>query len=363
MTARVFNFSPGPAVLPLSVLEEAQRDLLAIPGEGVSVLEISHRSKWFIGVVDQTIAQLKQLLGIGDEFAVLFLQGGSRLQFSMVPMNLMAGGQTTADYIVTGTWGKMAAEEATRQGTIRTAYTSKATNFDRLPQPGELKLSPEAAYVHFTSNETIQGVQFLAEPETGAAPLVCDASSDFLCRPLDMRRYGLLYACAQKNSGPAGVTVVIVRKSLLERSSDTLPTMLNYAQHAKENSLLNTPPCFAIYLVNLVTKWLIQEIGGLEKMLQLNRRKAKLLYDAIDSSGGFYRGHAQPACRSLMNVTFNLPDDARLKQFLAEAEPLGLRYLAGHRSVGGVRASIYNAMPLAGVEKLAEFMDAFRKRS
>ena len=362
MEPRVFNFSPGPAVLPMSVLEEAQRDLLSLPGVGVSALEISHRCPWFDKVLEETEANLRKLLNLPANFKVLFLQGGSRLQFSMVPMNLLVADRP-ADYVVTGAWSKMALDEAKKFGPVRSVYDAKSTNYDRLPASGEAPVDPNASFAYFTSNETIQGVQFLDEPASGGVPLVCDASSDFLCRPLPMERYGLLYACAQKNSGPAGVTTVLVREDLLARSTDKLPTMMNYAAYAKEKSLLNTPPVFSIYIMMLVTRWLLHEIGGLEKMFALNRRKAKLLYDVIDASGGFYQGHAQPNCRSLMNVTFRLKDDDVQKRFLKGAEALGLHYLAGHRSVGGIRASIYNAMPIEGVEKLASFMTDFAKKN
>ena len=363
MEKRIYSFSPGPAVLPLSVLEEAQRDLLSLPGVGVSALEIGHRTKWFEGVLEKTEANLRRLLAVPDNYRVLFMQGGSRLQFSMVPMNLMTDAQRTADYLVTGSWSQMAVEEARREGTARIAYSGKATNFDRLPTAAELKIDPQSAYAYYTSNETIQGVQFPEEPATGDVPLVCDASSDFLCRPLNMPRYGLLYACAQKNAGPAGVTIVIIRDDLLARSSDKLHTMLSYRQYADQKSLLNTPPVFAVYLVMLVTKWLLDEVGGLAKMHELNRRKAKLLYDEIDTSGGFYVGHAQPASRSIMNVCFRLPNAEAEDKFVAEAKARDLCDLKGHRSVGGMRASIYNAMPLAGVEALAQFMREFRKKS
>jgi phosphoserine aminotransferase len=358
---RVYNFSPGPAVLPLPVLEEVQRDMLALPGQGVSVLEIGHRTKWFEGVLETTIQNLRRLLALPDNYQVVFLQGGSRLLFSMIPMNLLGAGRS-ADYIVTGTWGQTAEKEARREGEIRVAYSSKETNFDRLPTAGELKLNSQASYVHFTSNETIQGVQFLDEPAVGKVPLVCDASSDFLCRPLPMDRYGLLYACAQKNAGPAGVTVAILRNDVLAACTENVPTMLSFRQLAENNSLLNTPPVFAIYVVMLVTRWLLDDIGGLAKMRSLNEQKAKLLYDVIDESKGFYQGHAQPNCRSLMNVTYRLPNDEVETAFLAGAKERGLQYLKGHRSVGGIRASIYNAMPLAGVELLAQYMSEFRKK-
>ncbi|MBI2823875.1 MAG: 3-phosphoserine/phosphohydroxythreonine transaminase [Planctomycetia bacterium] len=358
---RVYNFSPGPAVLPESVLREAQRDLLALPGVGVSVLEIGHRTKWFENVLETTKSNVRRLLDLPANYQVLFLQGGSRLQFSMIPMNLLPAGRA-ADYIVTGSWGQTALDEAQAQGEVRVAYSGKSTNFDRLPAAGEIKLNPAAAYVHYTSNETIQGVQFAAEPAVGDAPLVCDASSDFLSRPLAMRRYGLLYACAQKNAGPAGVTITIVRDDVLARANERVPTMLSYRQHAEHNSLLNTPPVFAVYVVMLVTRWLLEEIGGLTNMQAANDGKARLLYEVIDASNGFYRGHAKPDCRSAMNVTFRLPDDAVEEKFVSEAKARGLHYLKGHRSVGGIRASIYNAMPTAGVQALADFMREFRKK-
>jgi phosphoserine aminotransferase len=361
MEKRVYNFSPGPAVLPLPVLEEVQRDLVSLPGVGVSALEISHRCPWFDKVLEETEANLRKLLNIPAGFKVLFMQGGSRLQFAMVPMNLLGAGQS-ADYVVTGTWSKMGLDEAKKFGNVRSVYDSKASNYDRLPSAGELKFDSSAAYAYYTSNETIQGVQFLDEPVAGGLPLVCDASSDFLCRPLPMERYGLIYACAQKNSGPAGVTTVIIREDLLARSTEKLPTMMNYGAYAKEKSLVNTPPVFSIYVMMLVTRWLLNDVGGLDKMYERNKRKAKLLYDVIDGSGGFYQGHAQPANRSLMNVTFKLKDEETQKKFIKGAEARGLHYLPGHRSVGGIRASIYNAMPVEGVEALRDWMLEFQKQ-
>jgi len=363
MTKRVYNFSPGPAVLPVAALEEAQRDLLALPGAGVSVLELSHRSKPFTEIIEAAEANLRRLLGIPESHAVLFLQGGAQLQFAMVPMNLLAGTGKSADYILTGNWGKKAMSEAKTQGPVRAAFDAAATNYNRTPAAGELDLDPEAAYVHITSNETIQGVQFPAEPEVGDAPLVCDASSDILSRPVPVERYGILYACAQKNLGPAGVTVVIIRRDLLERSPAGLPSMLHYGKLAEAKSLLNTPCCFAIYFVKLVTDWLLAEFGDLDKVREFNRRKSQLLYDVIDGSGGFYPGHAEKDCRSIMNVPFRLPDDELTARFLKEAEQNGLAFLKGHRSVGGCRASIYNAMPFEGVEALAQFMRDFRQKN
>jgi phosphoserine aminotransferase len=362
VTERVFNFSPGPAVLPLPVLEQAQRELVCLPGYGMSVLEMSHRSEGFLDILAAAKRLLKELLAIPDNYQIVFLQGGSRLQFSMVPLNLMRGQQQPPDYIVTGSWSKMALDEAKREGQINIAWDGKATKYDRLPKSGELKLTPGAGYAYCCSNETIQGVQFQTEPETGGAPLVCDASSDFLHRPLPIAKYGLIYACAQKNAGPAGVTAVIIRDDLVARSPDDLHGYLSYKNHVKEDSLYNTPPTFAIYLMKLVLEWLRDEVGGLAKMHHRNKEKAKLLYDVIDSSGGFYRGHAQPEARSLMNVTFRLPSEQLEKEFVKEGEDRGLDHLKGHRSVGGIRASIYNAMPLAGVEALAQFMREFEQK-
>ncbi|MBI1900700.1 MAG: 3-phosphoserine/phosphohydroxythreonine transaminase [Planctomycetia bacterium] len=362
-TPRVFNFSPGPATLPLPVLEQAQREMLSLPGLGVSAMEISHRSKWFEGVLDETTANFKKLLHLPDEFSVLYMQGGSRLQFSTVPMNLLRGTGKPADYVITGTWGTTAAVEARREGTVNVAFDNKAENYRRLPHRDELKLSPDAAYVHITSNETIQGVQYQVDPEWGAAPVVCDASSDFLCRPIHLRPYGMIYACAQKNLGPAGVTVVLVRSDLLERVPQGLHSMLDYRLYAKEKSLANTPPVFACYIVLLVTRWLLHDVGGLAHMHERNRKKAALLYEVVDRFPDLYQGHADPACRSLMNVTFRLPSDEHATRFVQEAAKRSLCELKGHRSVGGIRASIYNAMPIEGVEALREFMLDFARRA
>ena len=363
MEKRVFNFSAGPAALPLAALEEAQRDLPALPGVGSSVMEISHRSKAFTQIVEQAEANLRTLLAIPENYHVLFLQGGAQLQFAMVPMNILRGTGKSADYILTGSWGKKAMQEARTQGDVRVAFDSGESNYNRLPEPGQLDLNPDAAYVHITSNETIQGVQFPEEPDTGGVPLVSDSSSDILCRPVDIERYGVLYACAQKNIGPAGVTLVIIRDDLVRRSPDDLPSMLSYPVQAKGKSLYNTPPTFAIYMVKLVTDWLLRDIGGLDKMGEINRRKATILYDAIDQSGGFYAGHALPECRSIMNVAFRLANAELDGPFLAQAEERGLTALKGHRSVGGCRASIYNAMPIEGVEALRDFMLEFRGKN
>jgi phosphoserine aminotransferase len=362
MTERVYNFSPGPAVLPLSVLEQVQREMISLPGVGSSILEISHRSKPFLDILAEAEANLRRLLGVPANYKVLFLQGGSRLQFSMIPMNLLRGSDKTAEYVVSGSWGEKAAEEAVLEGESRVTWSGKSTNYDRLPVWSEVPRDPRAAYVHITSNETIQGVQFASDPDAGDVPLVCDASSDFLHRPVDVSRYGIFYACAQKNAGPSGVTIVIIRDDLLDRAPESVPSMLNYAAYAKENSMQNTPNTFGIYVFNLITRWLDKDIGGLDKMLEVNRAKAKLVYDALDESGGFYHGHAQKNCRSLMNVTFRLPSDDVEKQFLAEAAKLKLCELKGHRSVGGIRASIYNAMPIEGTRLLGEFMSDFARK-
>jgi phosphoserine aminotransferase len=359
VTPRVFNFAAGPAVLPLPVLEQAQRELLALPGCGASVMEISHRSKAFEAVLEDAKSRLAALLGLPADYRILFLQGGARLQFSMIPMNIVRGTGQPADYILTGSWGKNALKEAQREGTVHVAWDGKASNYDHVPTDAELQLSPHAAMVHMTSNETIEGVQFRRAPAVGTVPLVCDASSDFLSRPVDVRQYGIIYACAQKNVGPSGVTVVVIREDLLARSQESLPGYLSFAVHAENNSLWNTPPTFAIYMVGLVARWLQDEIGGLARMHELNARKAARLYDVLDASGGYYRGHARPDCRSLMNVTFRLPTPELEAEFLTAAKSRGLVELKGHRSVGGIRASIYNAMPVAGVEKLCEHMQDF----
>lgn len=362
MPQRVFNFSAGPAVLPEPVLRQVQDELLSLPGAGASILEISHRSGEFVAILDEARLQLRRLLSIADDYDVLFVQGGGRLQFSMVPMNLMGRGQT-ADYILTGSWGKSALEEAKKEGAVRIAWDGAATGYDRTPEGGDLNLEPLAAYVHVTSNETIEGVQFQQEPSTGDVPLVCDASSDFLSRPIPVSSYGLIYACAQKNIGPAGVTVVIIRKDLLKRSDPKLPGYLNYQIHADHDSLWNTPPTFAIYVLNLVARWIRDEFGDLAALERHNADKAAVLYDELDASAGFYRGHAQRECRSAMNVTFRLADDKLTDLFVKEAKKHALDALKGHRSVGGVRASIYNAMPRAGVEALRDFMRDFRLRN
>lgn len=363
MEKRVYNFSAGPAALPLPAIEEAQRHLLALPATGSSILEISHRSKTFTRIIEQAEANLRELLAIPSEYRVLFLQGGAQTQFFMAPMNLLHGTGKTADYVLTGSWGKKALSEAKTQGKTRVAFDAAAGNYNRIPRREELELDPDAVYVHITSNETIGGVQFPTEPDTGDVPIVCDSSSDFLSRPVPVDRYGILYACAQKNAGPAGVTIVIIRDDLCQRSPKTLPSMLSYRLHAENKSLLNTPPTFAVYMVNLVTKWLLEEVGGLARMNQINRDKAQLLYDCIDAAEGFYTVHAEPGSRSIMNVVFRLKDAGLEEPFLKEAERHDLVALKGHRSVGGCRASVYNAMPVEGVRALCQFMSDFRAKN
>ncbi len=362
MEKRVFNFSAGPAILPLPALERAQQELLALPGAGASVMEISHRSKEFKAIVEGAEANLRSLLGIPEDYRVLFLQGGAQLQFAMTAMNLLRGSGHSADYVITGSWAKAAMREARTQGGVRVAWDGDPDHYTRMPAQSDLDLDGNASYVHITSNETIQGIQFPSEPDTGSVPLLCDASSDLLSRPIDVRRYGVIYACAQKNIGPAGVTVVVIRDDLVQRTPEGLPSLLSYKVLAESGSLFNTPPCFAIYVVKLVTDWLLGEIGGLEKMHEINRSKAAMLYEVIDGSDGFYRGHAAAESRSIMNVTFRLPDADLEASFLSEAAAQDLAALKGHRSVGGCRASIYNAMPVEGVEKLRDFMRAFRER-
>ena len=359
-TERIFNFSAGPAVLPVPVLEEAQRDLVALPGVGMSVLEISHRSKAFDEIIQGAEADIRALAGIPDDYAVLFLQGGASLQFSMVPMNLLTAG-ATADYVVTGVWSEKAVKEAKRVGTVNIAASTEADKFTHVPAQSDLKLTPNAAYVHVTSNNTIYGTQWRTLPDAGASPLVNDASSDIFSQPIDVPRHGLIYAGAQKNLAPAGLTLVIVRKDLLERSQASLPTMLSYKVHAENQSLYNTPPVFAIYVLRLVLKWL-RANGGLEAMASQNERKANLLYSEIDRTG-FYTGHARKDSRSWMNVTFRLPNEELEKKFVKESTAAGLDGLKGHRSVGGLRASIYNAFPEDGVRALVGFMREFERKN
>jgi phosphoserine aminotransferase len=357
---RIYNFSAGPAVLPVEVLEEAQRDLVALPGVGMSVMEISHRSKPFDEIIQGAEADLRTLGNVPANYKVLFLQGGASLQFSAVPMNLLGAG-ATADYIITGDWSKKALKEAKKVGATKVAATVEAGGFKRIPQQGELDLTPGAAYVHMTSNNTIFGTEFKYVPDTGGAPLVNDASSNIFSRPIDVSKFGLIYAGAQKNLGPSGVTLVIIREDLLARSADSLPSMLNYRTMAENGSLYNTPPVFGIYILRLVLKWMLKQ-GGLEAIAKVNDRKAKTLYDELDRTD-YWRPHADADSRSMMNVTFRLPSEDLEKKFVKEATAAGFDGLKGHRSVGGLRASIYNAFPEAGVNALVEFMREFEKKN
>jgi len=359
MPDRIYNFSPGPATLPYEVLVQAAQDIVNFNNKGIGLIEMSHRSKEFIQVVDDCEALLRELLAIPQNYTVLFLQGGASTQFAMVPMNLLGSGKT-ACYLNTGTWAKKAIKEAKLFGTVDVAYTSETTNFDRVPGPADYTIPAEAEYLYFVSNNTIFGTQFQNMPETEKI-MVCDMSSDILSRAIDVSRFGLIFAGAQKNMGPAGCTVVIIREDLLDRCPDTIPTMFRYKTHADKGSMFNTPPCFAIYTIGLVLKWL-KKIGGLAAIEKTNRDKAELLYQAIDNSD-FYKGHARKDSRSLMNVTFNLPTAELETKFVQEATAVSLDGLKGHRSVGGCRASIYNAFPYEGVEKLVGFMEEFKKKN
>jgi len=359
---RVHNFSAGPAVMPVPVLEEIQRDLIALPGVGMSVLEISHRSQTFEAILAAAEADIRSLADIPSNYKVLFLQGGASLQFSMVPINFLGPGQT-ADYIDSGSWADKAIKEAKKVGTVNVAATTKGDNYSRVPEQAELRLTPGAAYVHMTSNNTIEGTEFKVLPDVGDAPLVSDTSSVMFSRPIDVRRHALIYSGAQKNMGPAGVVVVIIRDDLVQRSAEkkaTLATMLNYAVHAENSSLYNTPPAFPVYALGLVMKWLVRQ-GGLSAIAVANERKAAKLYTEIDRTG-FYRGTAARNSRSLMNVTFRLATEDLEKQFIKESTAAGLDGLKGHRAVGGMRASIYNAFPEEGVDALVEFMKTFEAK-
>lgn len=359
-TARVFNFSSGPAVLPLPVLEEAQRDLVALPGVGMSVLEISHRSKPFDEILHGALQDIREIAGIPANYKVVFVQGGASLQFSMVPMNLLTAG-LTADYIVTGDWGKKALKEAKKVGTTCVAASTEEGNFKRVPSQSELRLTAGSAYVHMTSNNTIHGTQWHQLPDVGDAPLVADSSSDVFSRPIDVSKYGLIYAGAQKNLGPSGVAVVIIREDLLARSASSLPSMLNYRLQVENGSRYNTPPSFGIYILGLVLKWL-KGMGGLCAIEKINERKAAALYAELDRTA-FWVPHADKASRSRMNVTFRLASEALENKFAKEATAAGLDGLQGHRSVGGLRASIYNAFPEEGITALVQFMKEFERKN
>lgn len=356
------NFSGGPGALPESVLQQIQEAVVAVPGVGLSVLGISHRSDWFAAVVSELEGNIRSLLGLPADYHVLFLQGGATQQFTMAPMTLLRGRAHPAEYLHTGYWSGKAIAEARREGPLRVVWDGADRDFRRLPDDAELRFAADAPYIHYVSNETVEGLQFHRTLGRDDVLRVCDMSSDFLSRPCEAERFGLIYAHAQKNIGPAGVTVVLVRDSVLQDAPDDLPGFLDYRSHARAHSNFNTPPVFAIYVVLLVTRWLMNEIGGLARMDRINRRKAELLYGVLDASDGFYRGRAEPRDRSLMNVTFTLDSPRLERQFLAESLGAGFSGLAGHRAIGGVRASIYNATTVAAVEELANFMDDFRRR-
>ncbi|CAK8722776.1 3-phosphoserine/phosphohydroxythreonine transaminase [Candidatus Electrothrix aarhusensis] len=359
MPERIYNFSAGPATLPYSVLEEAAQDIVNFKDKGIGLIEMSHRSKEFMAVADETEALVRELLAVPENYKVLFLQGGASSQFFMIPMNLLGAGKK-ATYLNTGTWAKKAIKEAKLFGDIDVAYSSEESTFNRVPKEGEYAVDQSSEYLYLCSNNTIYGTQFAQFPEKESM-LVCDMSSDIFSRQLDISRFGIIFAGAQKNMGPAGVTLVIIREDLLDSTPDNVPTMLNYKTHADKGSMFNTPPTFAIYCVGRVLNWL-KEQGGVAAMQQRNEEKAALLYDAIDGND-FYRGHAEKASRSLMNVTFNLPTPELEAEFIAEAAALGLDGLKGHRSIGGCRASIYNAFPKEGIEKLVAFMAEFAAKN
>ena len=355
---RVYNFNPGPATLPLEVLQEAQAEFLNFDNSGMSILEISHRAKPYEKIHNQTKADILELMELGEDYEVLFIQGGASLQFSMIPLNF-ATKENPGSYVLSGTFSSNAYKEAKNLGVAEIAASTKEENFCRVPRQDELKISENAAYLHICNNNTIYGTEFHYIPETGNIPLFADMSSDMLSRPYDFKKFSLIYAGVQKNLGPAGVVVVVAKKSLIEKSLETLPTMLRYDTFYKKNSLYNTPPAFSIYIVGKVVRW-IKNQGGLAEMAKRNAKKAEILYAAIDDSNGFYKGHAAKDSRSFMNVTFRLPSEELENKFVAQALENNLSGVKGHRSVGGMRASIYNAMTLEGAETLADFMKKFR---
>lgn len=357
----VINFNAGPAMLPPPVLERVQAELLDYQGRGMSIMEMSHRGPEFESLAAQAESRFKKLLGIDTGYRVLFLQGGASTQFAMVPMNFLNPG-AVADYIVTGSWAAKAVKEAAALGQALTLEPTRAGGYRRMPRANEISLSPQPAYVHITSNETIEGTQWSTYPDVGPRPLVADMSSDILSRPIEAGKFALIYAGAQKNLGPSGVTAVVLRESWLAQANKNVPTMLRYATHVKDNSLYNTPPTMGIYILNLVLEW-IENLGGLTAMAERNERKAKIVYDAIDQSNGYYEGYALPESRSRMNVVFRLGSLELEKKFVANALAVGMIGLAGHRSVGGVRASIYNAIDVDACQTLAAFMAEFAKKN
>ena len=360
MTTRVYNFNAGPATLPLPVLQQVQADLLDFGGTGMSILETSHRGPVYDEIHQQAIADLRELFGGSDDHTILFMGGGAQTQFALIPMNLLPQGGHAA-YLETGVWGEAAREEAAKIGDVRTLWSSASCGHDRVPGLDDYEVPPGAAYLHYTSNNSIMGTQYAAVPEAGEVPLVCDMSSDILSYPIDLKRFGLIYGGAQKNLGAAGVTLVVIRRDVLERCRADLPTMLSYPGMAATNSLQNTPPVFAIYIVGLVARRMLEH-GGMAAVAARNDEKAGVLYDAIDDSGGFYRGHAQPGSRSRMNVTFHLPSEALTALFVKEAAGEGLQGLKGHQALGGIRVSLYNAVTVEAVRALTGFMAAFCER-
>jgi|SRR5680860_479368 len=358
---RIFNFNAGPATLPLVVLEEAQSELLNYKGTGMSVMENSHRTKEYEAINSEAEALVMDLLGVPENYRVLFLQGGASTQFAGVPMNLVSA-DSHADYILTGAWSEKAYKEASKFIKTNVVASTKEENFTRIPRADEIKVSENPAYVHLCSNNTIFGTQWQSFPDLGDVSLVGDMSSDILSRRFDVSKFALIYAGAQKNLGPAGVTVVIIRKDLLENIPSSIPSMLRYDIHAKNDSLYNTPPSFTVYMVNLVLHWL-KNNGGLDAAEKRNEEKAALIYEAIDNSGGYYRGHARKDSRSRMNITFRLPNEELEKTFAAEAATQDMIGLKGHRSVGGLRASIYNAMSIEGCRALVDFMKVFQSKN
>lgn len=357
-----FNFSAGPGALPEAILNDVQAAIAETPGVGLSLLGISHRTPWFRAVVDEAEDHLRALLSLPSNYRVLFLQGGSSLQFSMIPLSLLRGRTTPADYLVTGYWSKMSIADARREGAVCIAWDGEPDGYRRLPRDGEPKCHADAAYFHYVSNETVEGTQFHHVPGLDAVPRICDMSSDFLCRPIDVHRFSLMYAHAQKNLGPAGVTVVVIRDDVLERCRDDVPTMLDYRRHVEARSIYNTPPVFAIYTTMLVLRWLRQTIGGLAAMGDVNRDKAERLYAVLDAHPDFYRGPIDRADRSWMNVVFHMPTQGLEADFVREAADCGLHGLEGHRSVGGLRASLYNGVTVEAVEALRTFMQDFYRR-
>ncbi|MGO4373026.1 3-phosphoserine/phosphohydroxythreonine transaminase [Paenibacillus sp. 2TAB19] len=358
---RAFNFNAGPAAIPLEVLQQAQEQFVDYQGAGMSIMEMSHRSALYEQVNNEAQSLLRELYGVPDNYRILFVQGGASTQFAMIPLNLVRPGRPGA-YVKTGAWADKAIKEAKLVGETVIAASTEADKYMRMPTADEIIIPDNAAYLHVTSNETIGGTQFFDFPSTGNVPLIADMSSDILSRPVDVNKFGLIYAGAQKNLGPSGVTVVIARDDLIAESPATIPTMFRYSTHASNNSLYNTPPSFAVYMVSLVLNW-IKGKGGIAQMDQFNRDKTKLIYDKIDQSGGFYIGCAQPQSRSLMNITFRIHSEELEKQFIKESEKEGFVGLKGHRDVGGLRASTYNAVPLESCQALAQFMADFQKRN